>query len=188
MLRPVLQRDIDDAAVDVLHDVLLDHPPQAYRFSAPISLVWETFPLGGYLLTLGYITPRQLGSALRMQDQLHKNGVMMPLGEIMVMHQMLMPRVLAGVLIVQLADRLHLGPSTTQRLGERLVASGALTPRALATALEAQIRLRHSGIQWRLGEVLIRCRLLDRPTVQAHLTAPELESRSISPPFPGMGQ
>lgn len=50
------------------------------------------------------------------------------------------------------------------QLGTKLVSSGALTPQALADALEAQ---RNDGQDWRLGELLVHLGYVEQPVVEA---------------------
>src|SRR5881398_545881 len=55
-------------------------------------------------------------------------------------------------------------PGRRPQLGAKLVSSGALTPEALAEALEAQ-RTELQG--WRLGELLVHLGYVDQPVVEA---------------------
>jgi hypothetical protein len=169
-----------DEAVDLLQDALHTYPPQAHAFRSDIPEY--VLPLGGYLLTLGYATPRQIIVALREQRRRAEQGVFAQLGEILVEQGVIQPQVLAAVLLVQLVERTIVQQGTAPaRLGERLVAMELLSPAQLAPAIERQIRLRREGSSTRLGELLVQQGVLDQQAVEAALVAPQPESEQSSP-------
>ena len=71
-----------DEVVDLLQEALQAYPPQAHPFRSDIP-EYE-LPLGGYLLTLGYATPRQIIVALRGQRRRAEQGSLVQLGEILI--------------------------------------------------------------------------------------------------------
>jgi hypothetical protein len=159
-----------DEAVDLLQEALQAYPPQAHPFRADVP-EYE-LPLGGYLLTLGYATPRQIIVALREQRRRAEQGSLAQLGEILVEQGVIQPQVLAAVLLVQLVERTVVQQGVVPaRLGERLVAMELLSPAQLAPAIERQIRLRHEGSSTRLGELLVEQGVLDQQAVEAALGA-----------------
>ena len=167
-------------AVDLLQEALRAHPPQAHAYRADVPEY--QLPLGGYLLTLGYATPRQIIVALREQRARAERGSLAPLGEILVEQGVIQPQVLAAVLLVQLVERTVVRQSVAPaRLGERLVAMELVSPAQLAPAFERQIRLRHGGSSTRLGELLVQQGVLDQRAVEAALGAQPLDSGQTPP-------
>jgi hypothetical protein len=159
-----------DEVVDLLQEALQAYPPQAHPFRSDIP-EYE-LPLGGYLLTLGYATPRQIIVALREQRRRAEQGSLVQLGEILIEQGVIQPQVLTAVLLVQLVERTVIQQGVAPaRLGELLVAMELLSPAQLAPAFEHQIRLRHEGSSTRLGELLVQQGVLERQAVEAALGA-----------------
>jgi hypothetical protein len=159
-----------DEAVDLLHDALITFPPttRLYRADVPDHLR----ALGSYLLTLGYITPRQMVQALREQRRRTELGAPWPLGDILVAQGVIHPQVLTAVLLVQLVDRLVVWRGAPPRLlGEHLIAMELLSPMQLAPALHRQIDLRQRGTWARLGDLLTTQGLLDPQSLASALRA-----------------
>jgi hypothetical protein len=168
-----------DEVVDLLQEALQTYPPQAHQFRSDVP-EYE-LPVGGYLLTLGYATPRQIIVALREQRQRAEQGSLVPLGQILVEQGVIQPQVLAAVLLVQLVERTVVQQGVAPaRLGERLVAMELLSPAQLAPAMERQIRLRHEGSSTRLGELLVQQGVLDEQAVEAAL-GPQPDSGQTPP-------
>jgi hypothetical protein len=142
------------AIAHLLRETIVDHPPTGYRFTLPSSA--SGLRLGHYLLSLGYITPPLLINALAEQRQAAQEGAQLMLGDILVQNQIIHPRVLTTVLLVQLVDRLLDPAWQPQFLGEQLVADGVLDLSELAPALQLQIWLRQSGTVAPLGDLLIQ--------------------------------
>ena len=169
-----------DEAVDLLQEALHAYPPRAHAYRADIP-EYE-LPLGGYLLTLGYATPRQIIVALREQRRRAEQGSLARLGEILIEQGVIQPQVLTAVLLVQLVERTVIQQGVAPaRLGERLIAMELLSPAQLAPAIEHQIRLRHDGSSPRLGELLVQQGVLDQQAVEAALIAQQPESDQTSP-------
>jgi hypothetical protein len=159
-----------DEAVDLLEEALHAYPPKAHAFRSDVPEY--ALPLGGYLLTLGYATPRQIIVALREQRRRAEQGSLVQLGEILVEQGVIEPQVLAAVLLVQLVERTIIQQGAApERLGEHLVAMELISPAQLAPAIERQIRLRHQGSSARLGELLVQQGVLDQQAVEAALAA-----------------
>jgi hypothetical protein len=167
-----------DEAVDLLHDALIAFPPttRLYRADIPDHLR----ALGSYLLTLGYITPRQIVQALREQRLRAEQGAPWPMGDILVAQGILHPQVLTAVLLVQLVDRLVVWRGAPPRLlGEHLIAMETLSPIELAPALQRQIELRQKGTWVRLGDLLTTQGILDQQSLaealqaQQHIVVPK---------------
>ena len=169
-----------DEAVDLLQDALLAFPPTAHAFRSDVPEY--VLPLGGYLLTLGYVTPRQIIVALHEQRRRMEQGSLVPLGEILIEQNIIQPQVLAAVLLVQLVERtVAQQGGAPGRLGERLVAMELISPAQLAPAIERQIRLRNQGSSARLGELLVQQGILDQQAVETALIAQQPESGQTSP-------
>jgi len=169
-----------DEAVDLLQEALHAYPPRAHAYRADIP-EYE-LPLGGYLLTLGYATPRQIIVALREQRRRAEQGSLARLGEILIEQGVIQPQVLAAVLLVQLVERTVVQQGgAPARLGERLVAMELISPAQLAPAIEGQIRLRHEGSSTRLGELLVQQGILDQQAVDSALGAQPPDSGQTSP-------
>jgi hypothetical protein len=160
------------AIANLLRETIVEYPPAGYRFTLPAST--GGLRLGHYLLSLGYITPRQLINALAEQRQAAQQGTSLMLGEVLVQAQIIHPRVLTTVLLLQLVDRLLDPDWTPQFLGEQLVADGVLGLSELAPALQLQIWLRQSGAAVPLGDLLVQQdrlthqRLADALAAQQH--------------------
>lgn len=169
-----------DEAVDLLQEALHAYPPQAHAFRSDIPEY--DLPLGGYLLTLGYATPRQIIVALREQRRRAEQGSLALLGELLVEQGVIQPQVLAAVLLVQLVERMvGKQAGSPARLGERLVAMELLSPAQLAPAIERQIHLRCEGSSARLGELLVQQGVLDQQAVESALVAQQPESGRTPP-------
>jgi hypothetical protein len=175
------------AIAHLLRETIVDHPPAGYRLTLPAST--GGLRLGNYLLSLGYVTPRQLINALAEQRQAAQQGNPMMLGEVLVQTQIIHPRVLTTVLLLQLVDRL-LDPDWTPRfLGEQLVADGVLGLSELAPALQLQIWLRQSGTAAPLGDLLVQQnklthqRLADALATQKY-RALEAQTKALARPTP----
>ncbi len=118
----------------LLRKTIAEHPPIEH----PLTLANTTgkMRLGHYLLSLGYITPQHLVRALADQRQSIEQGAPLMLGDILVRAQIIPPRVLTTILLVQLVERLldlHWQP---QRLGEQLVVDGMIDLPTLASAIQ----------------------------------------------------
>jgi hypothetical protein len=169
-----------DEAVDLLQEALQAYPPKAHAFRSDVP-EYE-LPLGGYLLVLGYATPRQIIVALREQRRRAEQGSLVQLGEILVEQGVIQPQVLAAVLLVQLVERTVVQQGAApERLGEHLIAMELISPAQLAPALERQIRLRHQGFSARLGELLVQEGILDQQAVEAALGAQRPEPDQVPP-------
>jgi hypothetical protein len=169
-----------DEVVDLLQEALHAYPPMAHAFRSDVP-EYE-LPLGGYLLTLGYATPRQIIVALREQRRRIEQGSLAQLGEILVEQGVIQPQVLAAVLLVQLVERMVVQPGMApERLGEHLVAMELLSPAQLAPVIERQIHLRREGSSARLGELLVQQGILDQQAVNAALIAQQPEPDQPSP-------
>jgi hypothetical protein len=155
---------LQDDATRLLHEAVSSFPPTTAPFlPAPIPAYRR--PFGDYLLALGYATPRQLGLALRQQQRAHY-GAHWRLGDILVEHEIIPPKVLAAVLLVQLADRVAAAhPSAPRFLGEQLIVRDLIVVRQLAAVLEHQSRLRQQGTWVRLGELLVQHKFVELPAL-----------------------
>lgn len=169
-MHPEIVTRAQDEAVDLLHDVLRIYPPVTgpYMSDIPDHLL----PLGSHLLRLGYATPRQIDLALRLQRQRAQQGVLWPLGDILVAQEVINPRVLTAVLLVQLVERVAGRDGAAPRfLGEHLVAMELLSPVQLAPVIQQQTSLRLDGAWKRLGELLTQQGLINRATLEEVLSA-----------------
>jgi hypothetical protein len=168
MIAELTQR-LEDNVTALLHDAVCAFPPPTAPF-VPIYAPPERRPFGDYLLMHGYATPRQIGMALREQQQRARQGTHWPLGDILVAHEIVHPQVLTAMLLVQLLDRVAAAPASAPRLlGEQLIVSDLITPRQLAAALQQQSWLRQHGSWIRLGELLTQQGLVDGSVLAATL-------------------
>ncbi len=146
---------VEDEAVMLLHDVLVEFPPTRERIRVAGSK--DLLPVGSYLLQLGYATPDQILEALKEQQRRAAIGASWPIGDILIAQGIIQPRVLTAVLMIQLAGRLVVPRASGSRLlGERLISQHVLTPTQLASALHCQIGLRRRGTWMRIGEILVQ--------------------------------
>jgi hypothetical protein len=164
-----LTHRLEEDVTALLHDAVCAFPPPTAPF-VPIYTPPERRPFGDYLLLHGYATPRQIELALREQQQRARQGVLWPLGDILVAHEIVHPQVLTAMLMVQLLDRVAGAPAAAPRLlGEQLIVSDLITPRQLASALQQQSWLRQHGSWVRLGELLTQQGLLQESVLAATL-------------------
>src|SRR5262245_2306955 len=174
-MHPPTSTQAQDEVTALLHEALRSYPP--INCPMPATVPEHLLPLGGYLLQIGYATPRQIEMALREQHQRAAHGILMPLGDILVAREIVHPQVLTAVLLLQLLDRAILTREWMPRLlGEHLIAMDLVTPAQLAEALQRQIWLRRAGSRTRLGELLTQQRLVDRDALAA-----VIETQQIGP-------
>jgi hypothetical protein len=148
----------------LLRKTIAEHPPIAAH-SAQIEH-GSRRPIGTYLLSLGYVTPSQLGLALQEQREQRERYAPSLLGNVLMSQYSIHPKVLTAVLLMQMMDRLFYHDALAPRpLGEHLVLAGALSPLQIAPALQYQLLLRQLGRQVRLGDVLVDRGLLDQRTL-----------------------
>jgi|HigsolmetaAR202D_1030399.scaffolds.fasta_scaffold20382_2 hypothetical protein len=141
------------AVANLLRETLATHPP----LEQPLLMATNNnMRIGHYLLSLGYITPQHLVNALSEQHDAFKQGQLLMLGDIFVRSQLVHPRVLTTVLLVQLIDRMLDPQWEPTRLGEQLVVSGDLELLELAPAFQLQTWLRQSGSTMPLGDLLVQ--------------------------------
>ncbi|NJO84550.1 MAG: hypothetical protein HC828_18455 [Blastochloris sp.] len=127
--------------------------------------------IGAYLLSFGYLQPTQLVTALTHQQKIDATHESLFVGDILIQHRLIQPAVLVSILMVQMVDRL-LDPNRTTplRMGEYLVATGALSPSLLARALLTQTDLRQQNKSIPLGEILIQQGILPPQVVNTTVT------------------
>jgi hypothetical protein len=154
---------LHDPILNCFHDTISrfppPHAPGALSSSAP------PYRLGEYLIDLGYLLPREVATALAARDH-QASQQPIPLGCVLVAHDLIAIPVLATVLLLQGLDRLEHIPGLAPRfLGEQLLADGYLRPDQLALVLEEQI-LGYQYGQWtRLGALIIEHGWLDQATL-----------------------
>jgi hypothetical protein len=129
--------------------------------------------IGTYLLARGQVTRDDLEEALWEQRERRRRGDIVPLGEVLVRRGTLTPRALAIALVGHQRERLRATGHQPQLLGERLLASGAVSPAQLVEALEEQISTAARGTSEPLGIILIRRGALTHADLAAHLAPAE---------------
>lgn len=158
---PRLRATVCTEVAHLLAETLRCEPPRWRSFAMPADR--SQLPLGGYLLGYGYAKPQQIVAALRTQKQALPGERIILMGDILVNHEVVSPRVLSTMLAVQLVDRLiDPQPFRPNRLGEHLVNRGHLQPHQLAGALQLQTWLRRKGVPVPLGELLLHQGLVQR--------------------------
>jgi hypothetical protein len=127
--------------------------------------------LGSYLIEHGYITEAQQDEALAEQKRLYaEQGQRVLFGDMLVRLDYLVPQVLAEALLLQQRDKLQiLDGEPPHHIGEYLVVEGVITPEQLAEVLVEQTRLRQSGHNILLGELLLRRGYVSAPVLNALL-------------------
>jgi hypothetical protein len=119
------------------------------------------YRLGDYLVYQGYLTPRDLASAIY-DSQGHGGSKPAPLGMALVRRYRVPAPVLAMVLLMQTLDRLEQAPNLPpQFLGEQLLREAAITPEQLAVVLEEQVADYGGGGWRRLGDLIANHGWLD---------------------------
>jgi hypothetical protein len=159
---------LHDLILNCFHDTISRFPPP----HAPGALSPSTSPyrLGEYLIDLGYLLPRELATALAAwHHQASEQPI--PLGYMLVAHELIAIPVLATVLLLQGLDRLEHIPRLAPRfLGEQLLVDGHLRPDQLALVLEEQMLGYQHGHWTRIGALIIEHGWLDEATLaqEAH--------------------
>ena len=148
---------IGSSVAILLRKTIEMHPPADANGVLQVTSGKSNQKLGGYLCSLGYVSPLQLRKALIEQQYLAKEGQRWRLGDLLVKQGLLHPQVLVAVLLVQMTDRLlHHPDILPQFLGERLVAMGVISPLELAPALVQQTWLRQTGVHVPIGDLLVQ--------------------------------
>lgn len=147
----------------ILRKALNDHPPVPSTLQEFAVLGHEPRRLGGYLIGLGYLTPRQMVAMLAIQYKHKQQGIPVRLGELLTHYHLITPQVLVATLLVQSIDRL-LAPQMPGPyfLGEHLLVYNQVTPSQLAGALQMQMHLHLQGLHVKLGNILIHQGILDQ--------------------------
>jgi hypothetical protein len=127
--------------------------------------------LGSYLIEHGYITRAQQDEALAEQKRVYKElGQRVLFGDMLVRLGYVVPQVLAGALLMQQKDKLQiLDGAPPHHIGEYLVVEGIISPEQLVEVLVEQTRLRQSGQNILLGELLVRRRMVSASVLSAML-------------------
>jgi hypothetical protein len=147
------------AILDLFHETVSSYPPPHAPGPEPAGP--PPHRLGDYLVYQGYLSPRELASAIY-DSQGREGAPPAPLGLALVRRYGVPAPVLAMTLLVQTLDRLEQTPALPpQFLGEQLLRDAAITPEQLAVALEEQAAdYAHSG--WRrLGDLIANHGWLD---------------------------
>jgi hypothetical protein len=159
------------AVARFLHTTLIEHPPIEHAVSFPAER--GTMRLGQYLLWLGYLTPQHLLQARSEQRALQQQNYNVLFGDILVRSQLIHPRVLTCVLLLQMVDRLLDPEWKPQMLGEQLIANGRLELSQLASAIQLQIWLRQSGNDVQLGDLLVEQQKISQQSLNSVLEKKE---------------
>ncbi|WP_129633401.1 hypothetical protein [Candidatus Oscillochloris fontis] len=159
------------AILDLFHETLSRYPPPYAPGPEPAGD--PPYRLGDYLIYQGYLSPRNLTSAIN-ESLAHPTPTRKtsPLGVTLVNHYNIPGPVLAVTLLLQTMDRLEQTPSLPPHfLGEQLLREAALSPEQLAVVLEEQVEDYAHG-QWRrLGDLIANHGWLDAETLSAAVHA-----------------
>jgi hypothetical protein len=172
MLEPGLQpsyQALRAAILDLYYDTVSRYPP---RYAPGIAPAGEApYRLGEYLIYQGYLSPRELRTALRESEGRDGAGPV-PLGFTLVSRYRLPAAVLAMTLLLQSLDYLAHTPSLPPRfLGEQLVRDAAITPQQLAIVLEEQVADYTQGHWRRIGDLIADHGWLDAETLTVTVRA-----------------
>lgn len=154
-----------DAVFDLFYDTLSRYPP---RYAPGIEPTGEApYRLGEYLVYQGYLSPRELSSAL--QESSGQNGAPpVPLGFVLVSRLRLPAPVLAMALLLQTLDHLAHVPGLPPRfLGDQLLREASITPQQLAVVLEEQVAGYTDGRWSRIGDLIANHGWLDAESLTA---------------------
>jgi hypothetical protein len=147
------------AIYDLFYETLSRYPPPHAPGAEPAGP--PPHRLGDYLVYQGYLTPRELASALY-DTQAEGEARPVPLGLALMRRYSVPAPVLVMTLLVQTLDRLEQAPSLPPRfLGELLLREAAITPEQLATVLEEQMLDYQQGNWHRLGDLITNHGWLD---------------------------
>jgi hypothetical protein len=112
--------------------------------------------IGDYLVEQQLITADQRDDVLREQRHRRNWGDLTQVGDLLLRHGWITPRVLARALVAIHQEQLALTGTTPHMLGEYLLAQAQITPFQLEEALEEQLQLDLNGRHLPLGYILIR--------------------------------
>lgn len=155
--------------IRLLHTVYRASPPPNQGQPLLPLLNGYAQPIGTYLVTLGYISPRQLVMSLATQRRERYAGHSTFFGTLLIREQLISPTILATILTVQAVDRL-LDPFYKEalRFGEILIAQNKLRPVQLAAALEDQISSQEQGAPVPIGQILMRQGVISKQDIDVH--------------------
>ncbi|RRR76242.1 MAG: hypothetical protein EI684_03395 [Candidatus Viridilinea halotolerans] len=153
------------AILELFHETVSRYPPPHAPGAEPSSP--PPHRIGEYLVYQGYLSPRELHSALQ-ESQGISGGKPVPLGFILVTRYNLPATVIAMALLLQTLDQLAHTPRLPPRfLGEQLLREAALTPQQLALVLEQQV-VDYTHGQWqRIGDLIANHGWLDADALNA---------------------
>ena len=171
-LERVLKLDPDNVAahhgLEVLNMQLVANraEPLPEPAETPEEKVQTVKRLGEYLVKEGFITQRQLDSALTEQQQESRYGRMTPLGDILLSKRWLTMNALNKILDKQQKERQLFGLRSNRRLGEFLVKQNLISEKQLQEVVARQASLKRQGQDFQLGELLVLSGMLSRQQLQ----------------------
>ncbi|MEI8305886.1 MAG: hypothetical protein WCF99_02360 [Chloroflexales bacterium] len=147
------------AILDLFYETVSRYPPPHAPGAEPAGD--PPFRLGDYLVYQGYLSPRDLRSAIQ-QSQGDSDAKPVPLGFTLVRRYNVPATVLAIILLIQALDRMEQTPKLPPHfLGEQLMREAYITPEQLAVVLEEQVSDFEQG-QWkRIGDLIANHGWLD---------------------------
>ncbi len=154
-----------NAILDLFHETLSRYPPPYAPGPEPTGD--PPYRLGDYLIYQGYLSPRNLNSAINdAQSQPTPTRKTSPLGVALVNRYNIPAPVLAVTLLLQTLDRLEYTPNLPPHfMGEQLLREAALSPEQLAVVLEEQVEDYSHGKWRRLGDLIANHGWLDAQTL-----------------------
>ncbi|MEI7645355.1 MAG: hypothetical protein WCJ55_13860 [Chloroflexales bacterium] len=153
------------AILDLFYDTVSRYPPPHAPGAAPTGD--PPHRLGDYLVYQGYITSRDLLSAIQDAQGL---GVAkpVPLGVALVTRHRVPAAVIANTLLLQTLDHMEYMPNLPPRfLGEQLLREASLTPQQLAVVLEEQVSDYAQGHWIRIGDLIANHGWIDAEALTA---------------------
>ncbi len=146
----------------LLHTAVVTHFHDTIsRFSPPHApgLVPPTDPpyrIGEYLVSLGYLLPRELAAALHTWHHQPAQPAI-PLGCLLVAQELVPAPVIATVLLLEWLDRWEHNPSLPPRaLDEQLLVDAVLTPDQVALVVQEQMVEYEHGTWTGLDNLIVR--------------------------------
>jgi hypothetical protein len=162
---PSAYETLHAAVLSLFYDTLSRYPTPYAPGAEPVGE--PPYRLGEYLVYQGYLSPRDLRSALQ-ESQSRSDVKPVPLGFALVTRYRIPAAVLTMALLLQTLDRLARTPSLPPRfLGEQLLLEAAISPQQLAVVLEEQVVDYAQGRWSRIGDLIANHGWLDAETLTA---------------------
>lgn len=157
------------AILGLFYETVSSYPPP--HAPGPEPAGDPPYRLGDYLVYQGYLSPRDLISAIQ-ESHSHGGARPAPLGFTLVTRYHIPAPVLAITLLLQTLDHMEQTPSLPPRfLGELLLREAYISPEQLAVVLEEQVADYAQGHWRRIGDLIANHGWLDAESLTAIVNA-----------------